>query len=350
MTIIRVGLIGYGYAGATFHAPLICSTKGLTLTRIASSNMQKVHQDFPEAALSESPQHLINAADVDLVVIATPNASHHPLAMQALQAGKHVVLEKPFTVTVAQAQELLQLAQQKKLVLSVFHNRRWDNDFLTARRCIESGMLGKIHTYQSHFDRYRPNVRQRWREDDLPGSGTLYDLGAHLIDQALVLFGMPATVFADVFAQRAGAVAPDYFHLVLGYGSRRVILHSGAIVSNFGLRLQVHGSAGSYVKYGFDPQEDALRAGATPSDALWGCDPEAAFGHITVERDGELVTEKLETLPGRYLSYYQGMANAIADGTPAPVTAAEALAVIKVIDYAMQSSRGQRVIALPAVE
>ena len=350
MTMIRVGLIGYGYAGATFHAPLICSTEGLALTRIASSNAHKVHQDFPDVALSQSPQDLINAADVDLVVIATPNASHHPLAMQALLAGKHVVLEKPFTVTVAQAEELLQLAQQKNLVLSVFHNRRWDNDFLTARHCIESGMLGEITTYQSHYDRYRPNVRQRWREDDLPGSGTLYDLGAHLIDQALVLFGMPDTIFADVFAQRAGGAAPDYFHLVLGYASRRVILHSGAIVSNPGLRLQVHGSAGSYVKNGFDPQEDALRAGRTPGDALWGCEPEAAFGQITFERDGQFVTEKLETVPGSYMHYYQAMADAIANGAPAPVSAAEALAVIKVIDYAMQSSREQRVIALPSVE
>ena len=344
MTTIRVGLIGYGYAGATFHAPLICSTEGLTLTRIASSNAQKVRQDFPDAALSASPQDLIDAADVDLVVIATPNTSHHALGMQALSAGKHVVLEKPMTVTVAEAQELLQLAQQKKLVLSVFHNRRWDNDFLTAKHCIDSGMLGDIHTYQSHFDRYRPNVRQRWREDDLPGSGTLYDLGAHLIDQALVLFGMPDTVSADVFAQRAGGAAPDYFHLVLGYGSRRVVLHSGSIVSNPGLRLQVHGSAGSYVKSGFDPQEDALRAGRTPGDAHWGSEPEAAWGRITFERNGELVTEQRASLAGKYLRYYQGMADAIAKGAPAPVSAAEALNVIKIIDHAMRSSREQRVI------
>ena len=346
MTSIRVGLIGYGYAGATFHAPLICSTESLVLTRIASSNAQKVRRDFPHAALSDSPQDLIDAADVDLVVIATPNTSHHALGMQALLAGKHVVLEKPMTVTVAEAQQLLQLAQQKSLVLSVFHNRRWDNDFLTARHCIDSGLLGDIHTYQSHFDRFRPKPRQRWREDDLPGSGTLYDLGAHLIDQALVLFGMPDTVFADVVAQRAGAAAPDYFHLVLGYGSRRVILHSGSIVSNPGLRLQVHGSAGSYVKSGFDPQEDALRAGRQPGAASWGVEPEAAWGHVTVEREGELVTAKLATLPGNYLSYYQGMAAAIAHGAPAPVSAAEALNVIKVIDLAMRSSREQRVIAL----
>jgi scyllo-inositol 2-dehydrogenase (NADP+) len=341
MTSIRVGLIGYGYAGATFHAPLIGRTEGLTLTRIASSNAQKVRLDFPDAALSDSPQELINAADVDLVVIATPNTSHHALGMQALLAGKHVVIEKPMTVSVAEAQQLLQLAQQEQLVLSVFHNRRWDNDFLTAKHCIDAGLLGDINTYQSHYDRFRPTPRQRWREDNLPGSGTLYDLGAHLIDQALVLFGMPDTVFADVFAQRAGAAASDYFHLVLGYGKRRVILHSGSIVSNPGLRLQVHGSAGSYVKSGIDPQEEALRAGRLPSS-----EPEAAWGQLTVQREGEFVTETLESLPGNYLAYYQGVADAIANGTPPPVSAAEALNVIKIIEIAMQSSRDQRVIAL----
>lgn len=345
MTNIRVGLIGYGYAGATIHAPLISNVDGLILTRVASSNPERVRRDFPGAALANSPQDLISAADVDLVVIATPNTTHHALARAALLANKHVVLEKPFTVTVAEAQDLVQLAQQRKLVLSVFHNRRWDNDFLTARHCIESGMLGAINTYQTQFDRYRPNPVQRWRESDQPGSGTLYDLGSHLIDQALVLFGTPDTVSGDVCAQRAGAAGPDYFHLVLAYGSKRVILHSGAIVSQPGPRVQVHGSAGSYVKYGLDPQEDALRAGRIPGDAQWGREPEADYGQVTLQRHGELVTEKLESLPGSYQSFYQGMVDAIAAGLPVPVSAAEALNVIKVIEYAMQSSRERRVIA-----
>lgn len=345
MTNIGVGLIGYGFAGATFHAPLIRAVAGLELTRIASSNAEKVRQDFPAAALSSSPQDLINAADVDLVVIATPNTSHHDLARQALLADKHVVLEKPFTVTVAEAQDLLQLAQQRNKLLSVFHNRRWDNYFLTARRCIESGVLGDINTYQAHFDRYRPQRIKRWREDDLPGSGTLYDLGSHLIDQALVLFGTPDTVFADVCAQRAGEGGPDYFHLVLGYGRMRAILHSGSMVSHPGPRIQVHGSAGSYAKYGLDPQEDALRAGRTPGDAQWGSEPRANHGQLTCVRNGELVTETLSTVPGNYLGYYEGIVDAIAHGKPAPVSAADALNVIKVIEYAMQSSREQRVVA-----
>ncbi|MEO7581283.1 MAG: oxidoreductase [Massilia sp.] len=340
-----MGLIGYGFAGATFHAPLIRAVDGLALTRIASSNAAKVRQDFPHAAIDNSAQALINAADVDLVVIATPNASHHALARQALLAGKHVVLEKPFTVTVAEAQELVDLAQQTNRLLSVFHNRRWDNYFLTARRCIESGMLGDINTYQAHFDRYRPQRIKRWREDDLPGSGTLYDLGSHLIDQALVLFGTPQTIFADVCAQRTGEGGPDYFHLVLGYGHMRAILHSGSIVSDPGPRIQVHGSAGSYAKYGLDPQEDALRTGRIPGDSSWGRDLEAHDGRLTVERNGVLVTETLNTMPGDYLKFYEGMVDAIVQGKPVPVSAADGLNVIKVIDYAMRSSREQRVIA-----
>ncbi len=345
MTSINVGLIGYGFAGASFHAPLIRSVDGLALTHIASSNAEKVQRDFPDVVRVDSPQELMLAAEVDLVVIATPNTSHHALAVQALLADKHVVLEKPFTVTVAEARELIELAQRRQRVLSVFHNRRWDNDFLTASQCIASGMLGDINTYEAHFDRYRPNARQRWREQNLPGSGTLYDLGSHLIDQALVLFGTPDSVSADVCTQRAGGGAPDYFHLVLAYGSRRVILHSGAVVSNPGRRMQVHGSAGSYVKYGIDPQENALIEGGTPRDAGWGGEPEAAYGQVTLERDGALVTEHYPTLAGAYQRFYEGMVAAIADGRAAPVNPLDALNVIKVIELAMQSSREQRVVA-----
>lgn len=344
MTKIRTGLIGYGYAGATFHAPLIRSVEALALTHIASSSADKVRRDLPAAVLANSPQELINAADVDLVVIATPNTSHHALAKQALLADKHVVLEKPFTVTLEQARELIELAAQRERVLSVFHNRRWDNDFLTARHCIASGILGEINTYQAQFDRYRPTMRLRWREEDLPGSGTLYDLGSHLIDQALVLFGPPATVWCDLCTQRAGGGAPDYFHLVLAYADKRVILHSGAIVSNPGPRVQVHGSVGSYVKYGLDPQEDALKAGRTPGDATWGREPETAFGTITRARDDQLVSEKVATLAGDYQAFYRGMAEAIVEGKASPVSAADALNVIKVIELAMISSREQKVI------
>ncbi|MBI3899250.1 MAG: oxidoreductase [Gammaproteobacteria bacterium] len=346
MTIVRVGLIGYGYSGATFHAPLIATVNGLVIARIASSNADKVRHDFPDVTLAQHPDGVISAPDVDLIVIATPNNTHHLLAKQALLSGKHVVVEKPFTVTTAEAAELVELAAEKNRVLSVFHNRRWDNDFLTVRRCIESGMLGEINTYESHFDRYRPDVRQRWREQDVPGGGILYDLGSHLLDQALVLFGRPHTLFADIGIQRTGGAAVDYFHLVLGYGAKRVLLHSGAIIRRSGPRFQVHGSVGSYIKQGLDPQEDALKAGQRPGDTRWGIEPESAYGHITREHQGTVVDERVETLTGSYQTYYQGIFDALTRGTPVPVPAGDALNVIQMIEHARRSSREQRVIAV----
>lgn len=345
MRNIRVGLIGYGLSGATFQAPLIAATPGMILTWVASSNPDKVRQDFPQVAVASEPAGVIEAEDIDLVVIATPNDSHYRLADQALRAGKHVVVEKPFTVSVTEAMALIRLAQERNLFLSVFHNRRWDGDFLTVRHCIESGALGTINTYEAHFDRYRPEVRKRWREEDLPGAGTLYDLGSHLIDQALLLFGLPDSVSADIGIQRPGSGADDYFHLLLDYGTMRVILHSASIVRMPGPHFQVHGSTGSYIKYGLDPQEDALRAGQRPGSAGWGLEAESSYGQITCERNGEVVTEKLPTLPGAYQCYYQQVFDTIVNGKPSPVTAEQALNVIKTIQYAEQSSREQRVIA-----
>lgn len=344
--VIRVGLIGYGFSGAIFHAPLIATVQDLRLTRVSSSNTEKVRRDFPDVAVSAVAQEVINADDVDVVVITTPNTMHHTLARQALLAGKHVVVEKPFTVMTTEAQDLIGLARIKQRLLSVFHNRRWDGDFLTVRRCIESGKLGEINTYQAHFDRYRPDVRSRWREEDLPGSGILYDLGAHLIDQALVLFGMPQTVLADVGSQRTGAKAPDYFHLLLGYGRRRVILHAGSIVRGPGPRFQVHGSAGSFIKYGIDPQEAALLSGQRPGGAHWGFEPEISYGEILSECNGKVVTEIVETLPGAYQTFYQEMADAIGHGKTVPVVAQDALNVISIIEKAMQSSREQRAVTV----
>lgn len=344
MDTIRVGLIGYGYAGATFHAPLIAAAKGLKLSRIASSNPERVRQIFPEVAAVTDAADLIRAADVDLVVIATPNGLHHSLAMEALNANKHVVIEKPFTITAAEAGELVALAGQRNLVLSVFHNRRWDSDFLTVRQCIASGLLGEINTCEIRFDRYRPQVRNRWREQDLPGSGCLYDLGSHSIDQALQLFGLPGKISAELAAQRPGAFSPDYFHLMMDYGVRKVILHSGAIVREAGPRFLVHGSKGSFIKYGMDPQEDALKLGRCPGDADWGREDARYHGRITHGDDGLQISGTLESLPGSYQSYYAGIDKAIRGDGPVPVSAADALQVIKVIECAMLSSKEGRVI------
>ncbi|NHZ88049.1 oxidoreductase [Massilia sp. CCM 8733] len=342
---VRVGLIGYGFSGATFQAPLIASTPGMRITRVCSSQGERVLRDFPGAVVVPDPAGLIDSSEVDLVVVATANASHAPLAKQALLAGKHVVVEKPFTITLDDGAELIALADERQLVLSVFHNRRWDSDFLTLRQTIEAGLLGPINTYEAHFDRYRPHVRGRWREQDLPGSGLLYDLGAHLIDQALVLFGNPDCVNCDMGVQRGGApstASDDYFHLTMRYGARRVILHAASLVLQAGPRFIVHGESGSFIKHGMDPQEAALIRGERPGAPEWGVEAEAQHAQISFVKGGLTVTGKAASLPGSYQEYYQRVFDAIVNGKSAPVTAREGLAVIKIIRLAMQSHAQQR--------
>lgn len=209
---IRVGLVGYGYASKTFHAPLISGTSGLALTMVSSSDAAKVHADWPGVKVVSAASELLDDPEIDLVVIATPNDTHFPLAKAALEAGKHVVVDKPFTVTLSQARELESLAKHCGRVLSVFHNRRWDSDFLTVRTLINEGQLGEVCYFESHFDRFRPQVRQRWREQAGPGSGIWYDLGPHLLDQAVALFGLPVSITVDLAQLRPGAQSTDYFH------------------------------------------------------------------------------------------------------------------------------------------
>ena len=342
---IRLGLIGYGFAGATFHAPLIAAVRGLRLTRVASSNAAKVLHDYPDVQVDASPRALMTAPDVDVVVIATPNESHVSLAREALLAGKHVVIDKPFTLSSDGARALMQLARERELCLSAFHNRRWDSDFLTVRSVLASGELGRVHTFRSTLDRYRPQVRVRWREQsEIPGAGTLWDLGPHLIDQVLVLFGLPATVWADAYAQRPGASAVDCFQVVLGYRPMRAVLQSGLLVRQPGPRFEIHGEHGSLVKHGTDVQEDALRAGRHPGGADWGVEPPLARATLTVDRDGQPVASLVETQPGTHHAYYAGLRDSLIAGTPPPVSAEDALKVVSLIECALRSVTERRVV------
>lgn len=258
---IRVGLVGYGFASKTFHAPLISGTAEMELAAVSSSDAGKVHADWPSVQVVSDPQALFDDPTLQLIVIPTPNDTHFPLAKAALNAGKHVVVDKPFTVTLSQARELDALAKAKGLLLSVFHNRRWDSDFLTLKALLADGTLGDVRYFESHFDRFRPTVQQRWREQKGAGSGIWYDLGPHVIDQALQLFGSPVAITLDAAELRPGAQTTDYFHCTLTYPQRRVVLHASMLVAAQSARYQVHGTKGSFVKFGLDPQEDALKAG-----------------------------------------------------------------------------------------
>jgi scyllo-inositol 2-dehydrogenase (NADP+) len=343
---IGVGLIGYGASGSILHAQLIDAEPRLRLRAVVSRRPDRVHRDFPELPVVATPARLLAEPAVELVVIAAPNAVHFELAKEALLAGRHVVVEKPFVTRVAEADELISLADRQRRVLSVFHNRRWDNDFLTIKQCVRAGMLGRVSTYTARYDRFLPQPASGWHGEALPGSGVLYDLGVHLIDQALQLFGLPRTVFADVGRQRPAARSDDYMHVVLGYEQLRVILHAGSLVRSPGPRFEVHGDKGSFVKHGIDPQEAALRSGMRPGDVGWGSDRADRFGTLTTEVDGMELTGRLATVPGAYETFYRQMVRAIRDEAPAPVTPQEARNTIWLIESAIESSREQRVTTL----
>ena len=309
---VRVALVGYGSAGRIFHAPLVSGVPGLVLACVVSSKPAAVLADWPGVAVVAQPAQAFADPAIDLVVIATSNESHFGLAREALLAGKHVLVDKPCTVTLEQTTELLALARARGLVFTVFQNRRFDADFLSLQQTIASGVLGRIVHFESHFDRYRPVVPDRWREQALPGSGLWFDLGAHLVDQALVLFGMPQTIALDTACQRDGAQVNDYFHAQLHYGDQhpglRVILHASALVPAVGPRFVVHGTRGSFVKYGLDVQEDALKAGGRPqwgAESGWGADPLPAA--VTTYPDGQSHTASAPTVSGDYCALYAGL-------------------------------------------
>jgi scyllo-inositol 2-dehydrogenase (NADP+) len=342
MKILRTGIIGYGMSGEVFHAPFIKFLEGYELCKVVSSNPEKVNKHFPQVEVISNVEQLLSDEHIDLIIITTPNTTHYSIAKQALLAGKHVVVEKPFVNYAKDAEELIEIAAKNNRVLSVFHNRRWDNDFLTVKQCIESGALGEIYSFESHFDRFRPQVTQRWREQDLEGSGIVYDLGAHLIDQALMLFGQPETVQGDVLVQRENGVADDFFHIVMGYGKMRVVLHSSCIIKSSGPRFQVHGNKGSFIKYGLDSQEEALKAGKVPGDSLWGKDSEDRYGELSIQMGGLNLKSKIETIPGSYQTFYKELYHSIIEHTPVPVLALDAMNTIKVIEAVKQSSLEKR--------
>ncbi len=340
MPDINVALLGYGYVGQIFHAPLIRHTEGLALHTVVSSQPGKVTADDSAVRVVADPESAFADPDIDLVVIATPNATHAPLALQALRQGKHVVVDKPFTITVAEAEQVVAAATEADRCLSVFHNRRWDADFLMLQTLLGEGRLGEVAELHSHFDRHRPQVRDRWRERDEPGAGLWYDLGPHLLDQAVQLFGMPQAVQADIAIQRAAAQAPDYFHVVLRYPRLRVVLHAGSLVAHPAPRFAVHGTRGSFIKTGLDVQEDQLRAGQAPGTPGWGV--ESSPGQLFLADGCE---QSVAANAGDYRSYYRGMRDAIHGLGPLPATPAEALQVMRLLELGMESTRLQRSLA-----
>ena len=336
---IRVGLIGFGVAGRYFHAPLLRAA-GFHLVAAVTSRADDVHSIAPDAVVLDSAEKLLAREDIEMVVIATPTNLHVPQTRAALSAGKHVVVDKPISADSRDARELEELAKQKGLKLAVFHNRRWDNDFLTIKKLIDEDRLGRLNAFHARWDRYRPAVADRWREQEVEGNGVLYDLGAHLIDQALCLFGTPDWIQADVFTQRPRAVASDGFELLLAKDSARITLGVSTLAADGGPRYRVHGARGSYVKSGLDVQEAQLRAGMLANDASFGIEPQSQWGTFTDGASGE--RQVIPSEAGRWTHFYTQVRACIERGGPPPVSASEGREVIRIVEAALKSSESGR--------
>ncbi|RVU86663.1 oxidoreductase [Leucothrix sargassi] len=339
-TTIKTALIGYGFSSQTFHIPFLLCNSDYQITAISSSKPDVVKQALPDVTVYSDAQQLIREADVDLVIITTPNEYHFPLAKLALEQGKHIVIEKPFVTNTQDGLALIELAEQQQRVASVFQNRRWDGDFLTIKKLIEEGKLGEVKRFESHFSRFRPIPKKRWRENDALGSGILFDLGPHLIDQALQLFGMPSAITAQCRAMREGAQSVDFFHMVLHYPEHLAILEASPYNAAPNARFNVQGNTAQYLVQGLDPQEDRLKAGILPKYSSWSQEDEENFGQLYSE-------EQIKTIPterGRYQCYFAELAAAIQTGAATPVPMSEALQNIQLIELAMQSSdKGQTI-------
>ncbi len=342
---INVGLIGFGFAGRTFHAPVIRAVTGLRLAAILQRKGDDAAKAYPDVRIARTVEELLASDSIQLVVIATPNTSHFDLARQCLLAAPHVVIDKPFATTHAEAAELVALAEKCGRLLSVYQSRRFDGDFKTVRNLIASEALGRIVHYESHYDRYRLQLRPgAWREQAGPGSGVWFDLGPHLIDQALTLFGAPEAVSADIRIERDGAAVDDAFDVTLLYPRLRVFLRGTMLASKLAPHFLIHGTKGSYVKHGLDPQENALKRGETPGGPGWGKEPPEAWGTLTHVEGDKIEERTIPTEAGNYCEYYENVRDAILGKATLAVTPQAALNVMRVLELAQQSSRERRVI------
>ncbi len=339
---IRTGLIGYGYAGKNIHAPLLRAVPGIDLAVVGSSRPELVLANIPSVKVSSAMETATDPS-LDLIVIATPNDSHLPLAAAALRAGKHVVVDKPFTLDLAEARELVKIAREHDRHLSVFQNRRWESDIVAAKAILASGVLGKVTHFEGHMDRFRPNVRQRWREDPGPGSGLWYDLGPHLIDVSLHLFGLPESVFASFATLRPGGKTDDWAHIQLNYPELRVILNATLLSSGGVARTLMHGTRASWAKYGLDVQEKQLAEGIIPGTKGFGDDPDPG-----ILFDGATGTRtEIPVPPADQIGYYVEMRDAIRGLGPVPVTPESAIATMAVLETTYASGSQGRVLPLP---
>lgn len=345
--MIDVGLIGYGLAGRAFHAQVIHATPGLRLAAIVQRSGNEAAEKYPDVRVVRNVAELLGISEIRLVVVATPNETHAPIARKCLEAGRDVVVDKPFATTLAEAQELVGLAKKLGRLITVYQNRRYDGDFQAMRQIVADGALGRIVRFETNYDRFRPELKAgAWRERSVPGAGILFDLAPHLIDHALVLFGLPEAVTADVRVERAAAVVDDAFDVMLHYaGGRTAVLRSTMLAAVARPRFLLHGERGAFLKQTFDPQEINLRNGITFGSAGWKAEPEKDWGVLTTLANGVETRRSVPSAASDYRDYYANVRDALLGKAELAVTPEHALNVMRVLEMARESSREKRTIA-----
>lgn len=347
MKPINTALCSYGMSGHVFHAPFISVNPKFNLYAVFERTKNETQKHYPNVKTFRSLESMLADDAIELVIVNTPNITHFDFAKKAINAGKHLVIEKPFTATVAEAETLIKLAKEKNVMMSVYHNRRYDSDFKTVQKVINDGLLGTIVEAEFHYDRFDPVLSYKThKETAIVGVGSLYDLGSHLIDQALQLFGLPKAVFADIDSFRPNSKVGDYFDVKLFYPSHRVILKSSYYVREPLPGNIVHGTKGSFIKTKSDVQEKDLQAGKMPEGTNWGTELDKDKGLLHTEKDGKIVKEYIPTLKGNYMGYYDGIHDAIRNKKSVPVSAEDGLLVIKIIEAALKSNSEKRVVEL----
>jgi len=340
ITPLRIGLAGFGMAARVMHAPFLTTMQEYLLVSVLERHHNHSQEKYPFVRVVKSFDELIHDRELEVIVITTPNNTHFDYAKRALEAGKHVVLEKPFTITSEDALALIDISKKTNRVLSVYQNRRYVCDFLTIKKILSEKLLGEIVEFEAHYDRYRPEAKPNaWREENTPGSGILYDLGSHLIDQALFLFGIPKTITADIRRQRPHAKTTDYFDLELDYGFMKAILKSGMLVREPGPRYMIHGTKGSYIKNGEDPQEELLKAGILPDISHWGEESPENWGLMHTEINGELIREKYPSIAGNFGCYYKNLFETIRHGAYLKEKPEHGFNTIRMVELATESNQ-----------
>jgi predicted dehydrogenase len=338
--IINTAIVGFGMSGEYFHASFLDANPNFNLTKVVERNSNRSKHLYPYVQVVKDISNVIEDDDVELVIINTPNHLHFDMAKKALITGKHVIVEKPFTTTSKEADELIRISKTQRKLLTVYQNRRWDGDFLTVKKIIEGKLLGELVEFESHFDRFRNYIKPNsWKEEILPGTGLLYDIAPHLIDQAVCLFGNPKSVYADLRTQRPDGKIIDAFELILDYDKLKVTLKSNYLSKIPLPRFTLHGTEGSYIKNGLDPQEETIKRYGYRKSADWGTEPSEYWGMIDTKLNGLTFSGEIETIPGDYAAFYENVYDAIINGKELAVKPEEALNTTRIIEAAIESGR-----------